>query len=102
MADSYTQALGIRAASALLVGTVLGAAGAAVGLLSLLGGGMGIMSIVTVAAAVGLAARAVMRFHHSPTPDSARRSEAAVGLAAITTHLVVVATLLFAHGVRVA
>ncbi len=101
MADSYTQALGIRAASALLLGTVVGAAVAAVGVVSLLVGGIGIASIVTVAAAVGLAARAVMRFHAAPTPATARRSETAVGIAALATHGVVVVTLLVAHGVRI-
>jgi hypothetical protein len=83
------------------MGTVLGAALVAVALAARLGNGIGVIPVAAVAAAVVLAAHAVARFHARPTPALARRSEAAVGIAALATHVVVIATLLVAHGVRV-
>lgn len=101
MADSYTQALGVRTASGLLLGVVIGAAMSALGLLALLTGGVGMIALATLGAAVMLAALSIRRFQSRPTPASAKRSEAAVGVAALATHVVVIATLLAAHGLRV-
>jgi hypothetical protein len=102
LADSYTQALGVPRASLLLVGTVIGAALAAIGLTSLLTGRVGMIAVVPVGAVAVLAALSIARFRSRPTPAAARRSEAAVGVAALATHVVVIATLLVAHGLKVA
>ena len=98
LADSYTQALGVAGASSLLIAVVGGAALAALGLTALVSGRVGIVVVTILVAAVALAATMVMRFRSRPTPAAAKRSEAAVGVAALATHVVVIATLLVAHG----
>jgi 4-hydroxybenzoate polyprenyltransferase len=102
LADSYTQALGVPAASRLLLGVVIGASIAALALTALVAGRVGTIAPATLAIAAGIAAMAIARFRSRPTPASARRSEAAVGIAALTTHVVVIAALVVAHGLRVA
>ena len=102
LADSYTQALGVPGASGLLAATVVGAAIAAIALTSLLTGRVGMIAVVSVGAAAVLAAQSIARFCSRPTPAAARRSEAAVGVAALATHAVVIATLVVAHGLRLA
>jgi 4-hydroxybenzoate polyprenyltransferase len=101
MADSYTQALGVPAASGLLLGVVVGAGMVALGLTALLTGRVGLIALATLAAAVALAASSIARFRSRPTAAAAKRSEAAVGVAAMATHVVVIAVLLVAHGLRV-
>ncbi len=98
LADSYTQALGVATASRLLVGVVGSAALVALALTSLISGRIGVVVLGTLVAAVALAVVTVMRFRARPTPASAKRSEAAVGLAALATHAVVIGALLVAHG----
>ena len=100
MADSYTQALGVRAASTLLLGVVVGAAVAALGLTALLSGRVGAVALAALAAAVVIAAQCIERFRIRPTPALAKRSEAAVGVAALATHVVVICVLLASHGVE--
>ncbi len=102
MADSYTQALGIAPAAGMLLGVVLGAAAAAMWLVVMISGGVGRVAAATLVVAVGVAALAIIGFRSRPTPASAKRSESAVGVAALATHLVVIVTLVAAHGVRVA
>ena len=101
MADSYTQALGVRVASGLLLGVVVGAGVVALGLTALLTGRVGMIALATLAAAVLLAASSIARFRSRPTAATAKRSEAAVGVAALATHVVVIAVLMAAHGLRV-
>ena len=101
MADSYTQALGIAPAAGMLLGVVLGAAAAALWLVVMISGGVGRAAAATLVVAVGAATGAIVRFRSRPTPASAKRSESAVGVAALATHLVVIVTLVVAHGVRV-
>ena len=101
MADSYTQALGVGRAAGMLLGVVLGAAGAALWLMVILSGGMGFIALVILLGAVGAAVVAIARFRSRPTAAAAKRSESAVGVAALATHLVVIATLVAAHGVRI-
>ena len=98
LADSYTQALGVPAASWLLIGVVGGAAVTALGLTAVVSGHVGAVALASLVAAVALAVTMVMRFRSRPTPATAKRSEAAVGMAALATHVVVIATLLVAHG----
>jgi 4-hydroxybenzoate polyprenyltransferase len=100
LADSYTQALGVPAASRLLLGVVLGAGVAALALTAVLTGGVGMIVTVTLVGVVSLAGVAVTRFRSRPTPASAKRSEAAVGVAALATHVAVIATLIAAHGLE--
>ena len=102
MADSYTQALGVRTASGLLLGVVVGAGMVALGLTALLTGRVGMIALATLGAVVVMAALSITRFRLRPTPAAAKRSEAAVGIAALATHVVVIAALLAAHGLRVA
>ena len=101
MADSYTQALGVGTASGLLLGVVVGAAGAALGLSALLTGRIGTAVLVVLGAAVIIAGLSIERFRIQPTPASAKRSEAAVGIATLATHVVVIGVLLASHGVGV-
>jgi 4-hydroxybenzoate polyprenyltransferase len=101
LADSYTQALGVPAASRLLVAVVIGASVAALGLTALLTGRVGLVALSVLAASVALAVTYVARFRSRPTPAAAKRSEAAVGVAALATHLVVIAALIAAHGLVV-
>ena len=102
MADSYTQALGVHAASGLLLGVVVAAGMAALGLTALLTGRVGLVALATLGAAVVMAALPITRFWSQPTPAAAKRSEAAVGIAALATHVVVIAALISAYGLRVA
>jgi hypothetical protein len=99
LADSYTQALGIPAASGLLFAVVIAASAAALGLTTLLVGAASLGMIVALGAAVVLAGWSLAGFRRRPTCSAARRSEAAVGIAALTTHLVPVFALLMARGV---
>jgi 4-hydroxybenzoate polyprenyltransferase len=101
MADSYTQALGIGPAAAMLLAVVLGAAVAALWLTVMLSGVAGPVALMVLAGAVAAATVAIARFRSRPTPASAKRSEAAVGIAALATHLVVILTLVAAYGVRI-
>lgn len=102
MADSYTQALGVRTASGLLLGVVVGAAIVALALVALLSGRVGVIAAGALGASVLVAALSIVRFRARPTPASAKRSESAVGIAALATHLIVIVTLLADHGVRIA
>ena len=67
----------------------------------MLSGVAGPVALLVLAAAVGAATLAIARFRSRPTPMSAKRSEAAVGVAALATHLAVILTLIAEHGVRI-
>ena len=98
MADSYTQALGVRAASAVLAGLVVATAAASLLLASLATGGVPVAAYAALVATVGLAGAAILRFRARPTPASVRTSEAAVGVATLATHVIVIAAVVAAHG----
>jgi 4-hydroxybenzoate polyprenyltransferase len=99
LADSYTQTLGIPAASVLLFTVVVAASGAALVLTTLLVGAAALGTMGVLGAAVILAGWALAGFLRRPTSAAAKRSEAAVGIAALATHLVPLAALLMARGV---
>jgi 4-hydroxybenzoate polyprenyltransferase len=99
LADSYTQALGIPAASVLLFGVVIAASLAAVALTVLIADAAGAGVMTALGAAVLLAGSALASFQRRPTAAAARRSETAVGIAALATHLVPLVALLMARGV---
>jgi 4-hydroxybenzoate polyprenyltransferase len=98
MADSYTQALGIPAAATLLAFVVTAAATASLGVTMLAAGRAGIGATAALGAAIVLAIGAIGRFRRHPSASAAKRSEAAVGIAALTTHVVPVAAVLTARG----
>jgi 4-hydroxybenzoate polyprenyltransferase len=99
LADSYTQALGVPAATALLFVVVIAAAAAALALTVLAAKVAGAGVLAALAAAIVLAGWALASFRRRPTAAAAKRSEAAVGIAALTTHLVPVVALLMTRGV---
>jgi 4-hydroxybenzoate polyprenyltransferase len=99
MADSYTQSLGVTRASALLVVVTVATVAAAVGLTVLVTQRIGIVGIIALVATLAFAVAAVSRFRDAPTPASANRSELAVGVATLATHIVVIAALVASHGV---
>jgi 4-hydroxybenzoate polyprenyltransferase len=99
LADSYTQALGVPAATALIFGVVIATTAAALALTVLTANVAGAGSLAALGAAIALAGWALASFRRCPTSAAAKRSEAAVGIAALATHLVPVAALLMARGV---
>ena len=100
LADSYTQALGIPAASRLLAVLTVATAISALSLTVVLTGRLGVVAFAAMASVVVAAATALARFRIQPTPRGAKRSEAAVGVAALVTHGVIIGALLMDHGVR--
>jgi 4-hydroxybenzoate polyprenyltransferase len=100
LADSYTQALGVPVASRLLAALTVATAISALWLTVLLTGRLGTVALVALASVVVLAGAALARFGTQPTPRGAKRSEAAVGIAALVTHVVIIGALLTEHGVR--
>lgn len=99
MAESYTQALGIPTAAALLFGALASAGAVAILLAWLATGRVRTGLAVPLAASVAFAALALTRFRRRPTRAAARFSEATVGIATLGTHLVVIIAIL---GARVA
>ena len=100
LADSYTQALGVPAASRLLAALIVTTAISALWLTVILTGHLGSVAMAALASVVVMAAAALARFRTRPTPRDAKRSEAAVGIAALVTHAVIIGALLTEHGVR--
>lgn len=98
LADSYTQSLGVPIASTLLFGVVIATSVVALMLTLSIAGGTGMGALVALGAAIVAAGWALTIFRLRPTTGAAKRVEAAVGLAALTTHLVPVVTLLLARG----
>lgn len=101
MADSYTRALGIHRASAVLLCVVMASALASLLLSSLATGGISAAAYAALGGSVLLAAAAIVRFRLRPTPGSAKTSEAAVGIATLTTHAVVIVAVLARHGLAI-
>jgi hypothetical protein len=97
LADSYTQALGVTAASAVLLGVVVATTAVAL-LLTVIVGTAGTGTIAGLGAALALSAAVLVVFRQRPTLRAAKRAEAVVGMAALTTHLVPIAALLAARG----
>jgi 4-hydroxybenzoate polyprenyltransferase len=99
LADSYTQTLGIPVATTLLFMVVTATSAAAFALTILIADVGDAGALMALGAAIGLAGWALASFQRRPTAAAARRSEAAVGVAALTTHLVPIVALVMARGV---
>lgn len=100
MADSYTQALGVSRASALLIGVVCSAAVVAMALVRITAGALPGYLVVALAASVLFAAVVLSSFRTSQTSSGARRSEMAAGIAALATHVVVIVAVVSARGIQ--
>jgi hypothetical protein len=98
MADSYTQALGIRAASTVLLAVVVASALAALLLSILATGDASLAAYAALGVSVLLAAAAITRFRLHPTAASVKTSEAAVGVATLATHVIVIVAVVVTHG----
>ena len=101
LADSYTQSLGIAAACAVLFAALVGATAAGLVLTALVAR-IGAGAATAVAATTLLAGYAIARFRGAPTRGAARRSEAAVGVATLATHLLPIIGIAMARGIGVA
>ena len=100
-ADSYTQSLGVRAATLALLLVLVATAAAALLVVRTAGVAVRPGVAAAVAAATLAGAAALAAFAARPTRAGARRVEGAVGVAVLVGQLVVLASLVAARGVVV-
>jgi 4-hydroxybenzoate polyprenyltransferase len=101
MADSYTRALGVRVASAMLLVVVIVAAAIGVAMAGLAAGALHPAVVATCAVATVAVAVTVSAFGMAPTSARAGRVEASVGIAMLVVHGAAIAAVAGAFGVAV-
>ena len=101
MADSYTKALGVHAASDTLLVVTIGASAMALAIVRLSNEAIPATVSVVAAAAAILVARTVLRFRGKPTSGGAKAVEAAVGIAMLVVHVVIITAIAASRGVEV-